>query len=115
MILTQLTIPRSVLFLVLLLSAAAGSAATVRGRLTRVYPGGHIGVVPGVAVTVFRSDIGRCSPAYTGNDGMFYLQGIPPGTYNLEIWISRDPQTPPIVYVIQVHEPFTDIPPINVD
>jgi hypothetical protein len=43
---------------------------------------------------------------------MYYLEGIPAGTYNLEVWVSRDARVPPMVFTIQVQEPHSDIPPI---
>jgi hypothetical protein len=45
---------------------------------------------------------------------MYYLQNVPPGTYNLEIWVSTDPRVSPVVYVIEVVDPYTDVPPILV-
>src|SRR6266446_4878099 len=92
----------------------SADAASVRGRLNHAYPNGQTVSGIGFAVTVFRGDIGRSAPAYSGQDGMYYLYNIPPGTYNLEIWTSRDPRVPPTVYVIVVSEPNTDIPPIYV-
>jgi hypothetical protein len=97
-----------------LVSRDMACAATVRGRLDHVYPNGQRAPGVGFAVTVYRADIGRSQPTYTGQDGIYYLNNIPPGTYNLEIWTSRVPGVPPTVYVIQVSEPFVDIPPIYV-
>jgi hypothetical protein len=70
------------------------------------YPGA------GVAATVFNPQVGRSSPAYAGPDGMYYIYIVPPGAYNLEVWIY--PGGAPILYQIQVVEPYTDIPPITV-
>jgi hypothetical protein len=95
--------------LVLVLAASLAQAATVRGRLIRrntSYP------APGIAVTVINSYGVRCSPAYTGADGMYYLFNIPPGPYYLEIWVY--PGGAPMVYQIQVYEPYTDMPQIVV-
>jgi hypothetical protein len=90
------------------LTTGLASAATVRGRL--IHANGYFAA--GVAVTVFNPQLGRSSPAYTGPDGMYYLYNVPPGYYNLEIWIN--PGGAPIVYQIQVGEPYTDIPQIGV-
>jgi hypothetical protein len=95
-----------------LLFTATAEAATIRGRLEHVYPNGVRGPAAGLVVTVYSPTLGRSNPSYSGQDGMFYLQGIPPGAYRLEIWYS--PYSQPIVYSIQVQEPYTDIPPLNV-
>jgi len=44
---------------------------------------------------------------------MYYL-GVPAGNYTLEVWTSRDPRVPPLVFQIAVHEPSTDIAPIRI-
>jgi hypothetical protein len=98
-----------VLSIVFICSAVgAANAATVRGRLLHQngYP------AAGVAVTVYNQTMGRSSPAFAGADGMYYLYNIPPGNYYLEVWIY--PNSPPVVYQIQVAEPYTDIPPTSV-
>jgi hypothetical protein len=95
--------------LVLLLSTSA-DAATLRGRLLRVYPNGAQFVAGGIAVTLYSQNLGRSTPATSGPDGMYYLYNIPPGDYNLEIWVSN----PPVVYRVQIRDPYTDIPPIRV-
>jgi hypothetical protein len=94
--------------LFVVLAAAFAHAATVRGRL--VHPNGY--PAADIAVTVSNPQIGRSSPAQTGADGMYYIFNIPPGSYFLEIWIH--PGGAPIVYQIQVYEPYTDIPQIGV-
>lgn len=99
--------------LLLLAMSQTAIAATVRGRLDRRAPNGAIYPAPGIAVTVYRRDLGRSAPSYTGVDGMYYLN-VPAGVYALEIWLSRDPRVPPRTYPIQVAEPYTDIPPIFV-
>jgi hypothetical protein len=85
-------------------------AAGIRGRLERIAPNGSRYPAQGIAVTVYNQELGRTSPSYTDNNGMYYLNNIPPGGYFLEVWIS----TPALVYSIQVGEPGTDIPPIVV-
>jgi hypothetical protein len=72
-------------------------AATIRGRLDRVT---NFGVSPamGIAVTVSSPSAGRSYPAYTDNYGFYYLYNIPPGNYNLEVWVTNSP----LVWTIQV-------------
>jgi Carboxypeptidase regulatory-like domain len=107
---TKLSRILKVLAPVLLVFLVTGSAnaATVRGRL--VHSNGY--PAAGVAVTVFSQGTGRSSPAYTGGDGMYYLNNVPPGYYYLEVWSY--PGGAPAVYQIQVYEPYTDIPPTGV-
>jgi len=90
------------------LTTGLANAATVRGRLNHAngYP------AAGVAVTVINQQAGRSSPAYSGADGMYYIYNVPPGYYNLEVWIY--PGGAPTVYQIQVGDPYTDIPPLLV-
>jgi len=92
----------------LLIGAASAQAAMVRGRL--VHSNGY--PAAGVAVTVFNQAVGRSSPAYAGPDGMYYLYNIPPGYYYLEVWIY--PGGAPVVYQIQVFEPYTDLPVVMI-
>jgi Carboxypeptidase regulatory-like domain len=101
-----------VLSSLVLAAGVSGEAATVRGRLDRIANGRRNPAV-GVPVTLFRAGSGRSSPAYSNQDGMYYLKNIAPGTYNLEIWTSRDPGVHPKSYVIKVSEPITDIPAIG--
>lgn len=101
-----------ILFVIACLFSALGTnvsaASTVRGRLDRRY-GYQVYPAANVRVTVYNPNIGRSSPAYTGNDGMYYFYNVPAGDYYLEVWVSQQP----LVYTIRVYEqPFTDIPPI---
>jgi hypothetical protein len=78
------------------------SAAMIRGRL--LYSNG----AAAAQIAVRLSTAQGVSPfTYSGRDGMYYLNGIPAGTYTLEIWrnqvlVSRQP--------ITVHETITDVP-----
>ena len=94
--------------LFIILTTGLGNAATVRGRLVHAngYP------AAGVAVTVSNQQVGRSSPAYAGADGMYYLYNVPPGYYYLEVWIY--PGGAPVVYQIQVIDPYTDTAQIGV-
>jgi Carboxypeptidase regulatory-like domain len=93
--------------LLVVLSTALANAATVRGRL--VHSNGY--PAAGMAVTVYNQVVGRSSPAYAGRDGMYFLYNIPPGYYYLEVWLNPGK---PIVYQIQVVEPYTDVAQIGV-
>ena len=99
--------------LVFLLLANLAAATTVRGRLFLVLPSGQTLPAPGVAVTLRNPQAGRSTPAYSGSDGMYYLNA-PPGSYVLEVWNSADPRIQPLQMTIQVRNPYTDIPPIRV-
>ena len=106
------------------LADPAGASAqnlTARGRLQRQTPNGWFPVV-GLVVTVRTANPGsfvRSLPAYSGSDGMYYLNGVPPGQYYLEIWVPNAPQ-PFLVLPIMVAYAATpygylcDIPPVNV-
>jgi hypothetical protein len=103
-------IGRSLLIGLLLFAASTiANAAALRGQLVRVAPNGSRFPAAGITVTVYNQQMGRSIAVRTGPDGMYYLQ-IPPGYYNLEVWLSNVPA----VYVIQVNEPYTDIAPIAV-
>lgn len=95
--------------LTLLFVTEPALAAALRGRL--VHGNGY--PAAGIVVTVYNQGIGRSAPTRTGPDGMYYLQ-IPAGSYYLEVWINPTPGAQPVVYPIQVGEPYTDIPPIVV-
>jgi hypothetical protein len=43
---------------------------------------------------------------------MFYIYGVLPGPYQLEVWIPNTAS--PMVYKIQVVEPYTDVPQLAV-
>jgi len=94
------------------LVAAAATAGTVRGQLLRVAPNGYRYPAPGLAVTVFRQDMGRSGAAYTGYDGMYYLNNIPPGYYVLEIWNGG--RVIAWYTIVVYNQPLTDIAPIVV-
>jgi hypothetical protein len=100
------------MFLMVLALSGIGQAATVRGRVDHVSPGGQRTSMAGVAVTVLRPGMSRSAPVYTDANGMYYLQNVPAGTYDLEVWTSRDPRVPPTKFRIQVGEPYTDVPPV---
>lgn len=100
---------RSSIFVCFLFATTVlADAATIRGRLIHQngYPAG------GLAVTVYNSSTGRSSPAYTGTDGMYYIYNVPAGPYYLEVWIY--PGRPPVVYQVQIGEPYTDLPQVGV-
>ncbi len=99
------------LFLIVCAATASAAAATVRGRLDRRDAYGNIYRAAYVGVTLNNQYVGRSSMTYTGEDGMYYLYNVPPGSYYLEVWIQ--PGRQPLVYQVQVgNAPFSDIPPI---
>lgn len=83
--------------------------STVRGRLVR-----QSGPpAAGVPVTVLHPMRGRSGAAYSAPDGMYYLHGIPPGQYTLEVWVF--PQQRPWIFQINVYpQPTNDIAPISI-
>lgn len=100
-----------VLCLLIMASASATFASTVRGRLERrdVYGKGYVAAHIRV-VLVSQQNI-RSTPAYSGNDGLYYLYNVPPGLYILEV--STDPNRAPLRFKIQVNnQSVTDIGPI---
>ena len=99
------------LLLLILAFARTGHAASVRGRIDHAYSNGQRIPMTGVTVTVSQPGMGRSAPAYTDGRGMYYLQNIRPGIYNLEIWSPNSPGKP-IVYRIRVSDPYTDVPPV---
>lgn len=100
--------------LLVVVVAHTAAAATIRGRLDRVAPNGYRYPASAVAVTAQSPYVGRSNPAFSAQDGMYYLYNVPAGYYTLEVWWSRDPRVPPAVYQIQVVEPLTDLAPIVV-
>lgn len=105
----RLTVVVTLLFLFALESCAV--AATLRGQIVRVYPNGARAVAGGIAVTVYNQELGRSSPAYSGPDGMYYLN-VPAGSYVLEVWTY--PGSSPITVQVFIREPYTDAAPVFV-
>ncbi len=92
----------------LAVSTAAHAAATVRGKLVHDK---DKSAAAGYRVTVMK-DNARTTPARVGPDGMYYIYDVLPGPYQLEIWVPNT--AAPVVYKIQVVEPYTDVPQIAV-
>lgn len=97
--------------LILALCAALAPAvsnaqfAVVRGQVR--FRSGH--PAAGVAVRVFHQTMGPSGFTFSGQDGMYYLQGIPPGLYALQFFVNGQPLQP---WQIQVFpQPMTDIAP----
>jgi hypothetical protein len=86
-------------------------AAAVRGRLVRTGPNQQRVPASGITVTLASKARPRTAPSVTQQDGMYYLNA-PAGPYSLEVWV-RGRANPPVVYPIQVKEPYTDIPAIT--
>ena len=97
---------------ILISLAQSASAATVRGRLYYTVPNRSRVPAPGVAVTISFPNGTRSAPAHSDGYGMYYIYNIPPGKYRLEVWTA--PGHPPLVFTIQVREPYTDVSPIVV-
>ena len=105
----RLAMSRVVAAMVLLaLPVAAQAAATVRGKLVHT---GDKSAAAGYRVTVV-NEKGRTSPARVGQDGMYYIYNVLPGQCQLEIWVPKT--AAPVVYKIQVVEPYTDVPQLAV-
>jgi hypothetical protein len=100
---------RKILFALLCLTPTLTGAA-LRGRLERMIP--NRGRVPasGITVTLANKQRGRIATSVTQQEGMYYLNA-PAGAYSLEVWV-RGTGGPPLVYSVQVREPYTDIPAI---
>ena len=81
----------------LFICASQAEAVNIRGRLDR---GMNAGVYPavGIPVTVSSPRTGRSYAAYTDKYGFYYLYNIPPGNYNLEVWVTN----PPRIWRVQV-------------
>lgn len=98
-------------FLLILLAVQfeAGTAmaqTTVRGQILQ-------GSAPirGVKVSLLCPPAWHeCAYTYSGPDGMYYLQGIPPGTYALEVWAG----TPQRFSIEVPPRPWADVAPIQV-
>lgn len=87
-------------------SSLPGEGTVVRGRvISQGLP------VPAVAVNVFNPAVGNSGYSYTSSDGMYYLRDIPPGDYDLRVWVTPKQ---PVVYKITVTSPLTDIAPIAI-
>jgi len=91
--------------------AQPSAAAAVRGRLDRNGPNGQRMPASGITVTLASKAGSRTAPSVSQQDGMFYLNAAP-GSYTLEVWV-KGKTSPPVVYPIQVKEPYTDIPAIK--
>jgi len=95
-------------------AAAAHQTTTVRGRIDRVGADGHPHPAPYLTVTLRTPDTGhRTDPSYTGRDGMYYIYGVAPGTYYLEVRVL--PLGALYTYRIEARsQPYTDVAPLVV-
>jgi hypothetical protein len=64
---------------------------------------------PGVAVRVWNPQMGPSGVSFSGQDGMYYLHGIPPGGYQLQLSVNG--QLLPIWQIQVFLQPMTDIAP----
>lgn len=77
-------------------------AAAVRGRVL------YANDAPAVGIAVRVTTPKGVSPfSYSNREGMYYLNAIPAGTYNLEVWQNRKLVTK---QTIVVREPTCDVP-----
>jgi hypothetical protein len=94
-------------------ASAEVKESTVRGRIDRRTT---TGTVPAsyVRVTLYREDTKEKMPeVYTGNDGIYYIRNVPPGTYILQVWLSAEKLYKS--YRINVEDtPYTDIQTISI-
>lgn len=98
---------RMAIVLALTLAAAAASAATVRGKVTRISGTPY----PGAAVTLQNPAIGRSATVYTAEDGMFYLRNIPQGEYVVEV---KTPQSKTNVRVVVTQQSVAEVRTVQV-
>ena len=75
---------------ILLATLQIYGAATLRGQLNRKLPNGTQTPAAGITVTVLSQAKVRSSQAVTQQDGMFYLNNLPAGSYSLEVSGERD-------------------------
>jgi Carboxypeptidase regulatory-like domain len=99
---------RTITIIASLLLTAALSAETVRGKV--VHPDGstpHINV----AVTLQNGSGVRSGTVYTGNNGSFYLENVPPGNYTIEFKSRAETKK----QSVRVPEGgVADVPPVKV-
>ena len=93
-------------------SGGAGPAVvqTVRGLVRRQLPDGRL--LPASALRVSLEDRVSKRPfvATTGWDGLYYFQGIPPGSYALSV---QDKDKPARVFAVVITPaPYFDVPPV---
>lgn len=94
----------AILIVGILLLAAAAQAASVRGQLlfSNNSPAAF------VAVRLNSASRGPSEFAYSGTDGKFYLNNVPVGTYQLEVWRGK---TMVLRIGVSVQEPVSNIQP----
>jgi hypothetical protein len=98
----------AVLVVFLLFATASAHADTVRGKV--VYADG-VTAYPNVAVTL-QNSAGRSGTAYTGSDGMFYLEQIPAGEYTMEVKTAKETKT---LKISVQPQPYTDVAPVKMN
>jgi hypothetical protein len=83
---------RALILVVTVLVAApwpALAASTVRGKLYRQNSGGQSYGASGIPVRLVHKTRGPSARSYSGSDGMFYINNVPPGDYTLEVFTSE--------------------------
>jgi hypothetical protein len=97
----------SLLTLMLITNTAMAAATNVRGR---VLASDGATPYPSVGVTLQGAD-GKGATVYTDRQGMFRIDGVAPGAYNLQITTPRSNKT---FKVTAEAKEFTDISPVSV-
>ncbi len=91
----------------LALFVCGASAATVRGQILYASDNSPAAYI---AVRLNSDAKGPSEFVYSGSDGRYYINGIPPGEYRLEVWRGGK-----VVFTvtITVQEPVTDVATIR--
>lgn len=101
-------------FLAAMPLALVRGGSTIRGRLVRIAPNGQQYPAPRIGVRVYQPNLGPSAFSYTGDDGMYYIPGIPPGQYQLQVWITSKIENALLFAINVLPQQFTDIAPIRV-
>lgn len=96
-----------------LLGSGVAPGAVVRGRIqANATKTGVAGVrITVITVGALPVKAVRSAPVFTDSNGMFWIQNVRPGSYNLEVWNSDGSLK---AYKIQVAEPVLNVAPIGV-
>lgn len=102
-----LGVRRCLAILLFVLTASSAGAATVRGSI--VHQSGQPGRY--IAVRVAPAQGEPSAFVYSGGDGWYYLNGVAPGNYTLEVWVSEKEV---VRTAISVQEPATEAPKVQI-
>jgi len=96
------------LFGSLIFLAGGAYAANVHGQVVYI---NNSAPAPYVAVRLNTPGKGASEFAYSGNNGKYYLQNIPAGSYQLEVWRGGKVV---VTVAVTVQEPDTGLAPTRV-